>query len=151
MPKSLEIGDKIPDLSLKNERGDLTSLHDHLGQPLVLFFYPKDGSPVCTAEACSFRDRFSEFRDLKATVFGISSDSPEKHKQFIEKHNLPFSLLSDSKGKARSAFGVPASMGILPGRVTYVIDADGNIRHKINSQLNAQKHIREALSSLSPS
>ena len=113
---------------------------------MVLYFYPKDTTPGCTAEACKFRDDYEVFKDNGAEVVGISSDSKESHIKFIKNHNLPFQLLSDENGKIRKKYGVPKTMGLLPGRVTYIINNNTQIMHIFNSQFNPQKHIDEALS-----
>jgi peroxiredoxin Q/BCP len=141
----IEPGKKAPAFTLKDQNGKTHTLHDYQGRPLVLYFYPKDDTPGCTRESCAFRDQFEDFRDAGAEVIGVSSDSPASHKRFAEKHSLPFTLLSDSKGEVRAAFRVPATLGLLPGRVTYVIDKEGVIRHAFSSQLNATQHVAEAL------
>ncbi len=140
-------GSKIPDFELPDQDGNLLKIGDFIGKSnLVIYFYPKDDTPGCTAEACSFRDQFTDFSDVGAKVIGISSDSVKKHKQFAEKHNLPFTLLSDVNKKVRKAFGVPGDMlGLLPGRVTYIVDKEGKVRHVFNSQFNATKHVEEAI------
>ncbi len=104
----------------------------------------KDGTAVCTKEACSFRDAY-EVCPSRAEVIGVSSDSAKKHQAFASGHRLPFLLLSDAGGELRKAFGVPRTLGFLPGRVTYVIDKDGVVRHVFNSQFAADRHISEAL------
>jgi peroxiredoxin Q/BCP len=111
----------------------------------VLYFYPKDDTPGCTVESCSFRDSYEAFKDIGAEVIGISSDSPESHQKFAQKHNLPFTLLSDSDSAVRKVYGVPATLGLLPGRVTFVIDQAGLIRHMFNSQFNPKAHVEEAM------
>jgi len=111
----------------------------------VLFFYPKDDTPECTKEACAFRDGYEEFSKLDAEVVGISSDSVESHRSFAKKHGLPFTLLSDEGGKVRKLYGVPNTLGLFPGRVTYVIDEQGVIRHVFSSQLGTKRHLEEAL------
>jgi peroxiredoxin Q/BCP len=111
-----------------------------------LYFYPKDDTPGCTKEACSFRDQYTVFQDLGCEVIGISSDAPKAHKEFAIKYKLPFPLLADEKKEVRTLFGVPKSfLGLLPGRVTYIIDKTGVVRGIFNSQLNATQHIDEAL------
>jgi peroxiredoxin Q/BCP len=145
----LTVGTKAPDFTLNDQHGRSVSLSDFRGQKsVVVYFYPKDDTPGCTAEACTFRDQFTEFSDAGAEVIGISSDSEASHRAFAEKHRLPFTLLSDRGGRVRSAFGVPATFGLLPGRVTFVIDKEGVIRHAFNSQINATKHVSESLSVL---
>lgn len=142
----MEIGDNAPDITLPNQEGEEVRLYDLLeDQALVLFFYPRDDSPVCTAEACAFRDAYEDFAEAGATVVGISGDDVQSHQKFASRHNLPFTLLSDHKGEARKAFDVPNTFFVLPGRVTYVIDQEGRIRHQFNSALNAEKHVEEAL------
>jgi thioredoxin-dependent peroxiredoxin len=142
----LNAGDKAPDVVLNDQDHQQVRLADFQGQKnVVVYFYPKDDTPGCTKESCAFRDQFTAFSDVGAEVIGISSDSEESHKAFATKHRLPFKLLSDREGKARKGFGVPATFGLLPGRVTFVIDKQGVIRHVFNSQLNPTKHVDEAL------
>lgn len=143
----IKTGSRIPSFILPDQNGQNINIEDLVGKSnLVIYFYPKDDTPGCTAEACSFRDQFADFEDIGAKVIGISSDSVKKHKAFAEKHNLPFTLLSDVNKKVRKAFGVPADMlGLLPGRVTYIIDKKGIVRHVFNSQFNTTKHVEEAI------
>jgi thioredoxin-dependent peroxiredoxin len=146
---SLNIGDKAPDFTLKTQDGTLLHLYDLLAlKPVVLFFYPKDNTPGCTMEACAFRDRYTIFQDMGAEVIGISGDSVSSHQQFAIAHNLPFKLVSDKGDKVRSAFGVPSTLWVLPGRVTYILDQQGIIRQMFDSQLNFDGHIEEALKAL---
>jgi thioredoxin-dependent peroxiredoxin len=127
----------------------MVSLKDFLGRKsVVLFFYPKDDSPGCTREVCAFRDYFEEFGKLDAEVIGISSDSVESHKRFAVEHDLSFTLLSDEGGNIRRLYGVPKTFGLFPGRVTYVIDREGVVRHVFASQLSVKKHVQEALTAL---
>ena len=146
----LEVGDTIPSFTLKDQDGHNFDIKKLRGKkPLVIYFYPKDDTPGCTKEACSFRDSFEIFTDLEVTVIGISSDNVTSHKKFAEKYHLPFTLLADTKKKVRKLFGVPSSfLGLVPGRVTYVINKNGIIKHIFNSQFNAEKHITEALAIL---
>ena len=126
--------------------GEQISLADYQGKyPVVIFFYPKDGTPTCTKEACGFRDSYASFTSAGAVVIGISGDSLESHLSFVDKHSLPFMLVSDQDGSIRRAFGVPKTLGILPGRVTYVIDREGVVRHVFSSQFAAKRHVNEAL------
>ncbi len=141
-------GDAAPDFELVNQRGEPVRMADFEGRNLVLFFYPKDDTPVCTQEACMFRDNYDAMQGASAAVLGVSSDSPESHQRFASKHGFPFDLLTDADGALRKAFGVPKTLGVLPGRVTFVIDKGGVIRHVTNSQLSAQKHVDEALAAL---
>jgi len=146
----VKVGDKAPPFSLLSEKGETANLSDLLGQrPLVLYFYPKDNTAVCTKEASAFRDNFDKFNNIEgAQIVGISSDSVDSHKRFSRDFGLPFTLLSDTGGKVRKLYGVPKSFGLLPGRVTYVIDKEGIVRHIFSSQLDYQKHIQEALYAL---
>ena len=109
---------------------------------VVLYFYPKDNTSGCTAEACAFRDSYETFTDAGAEVIGVSSDSADKHAGFASKHRLPFTLLADQGGRVRKAYGVPAALGFLPGRVTYVIDRTGTVRHVFNSMTNIDGHVK---------
>lgn len=143
---SIRISDKALDFELANQLGIQTKLYDFIGEKnIVLFFYPKDNTPGCTREACAFRDSYEVFQEYGAEVIGISSDSENSHQRFAEKHKLPYTLLSDKGGKVRKLYGVPKTMGFLPGRVTYIIDKKGVVRHIFNSQLNFKGHIEEAL------
>ena len=142
----INVGDKAPDFTLPSQMGDNVTLSEYFGEKnIVLYFYPKDETKGCTREACEFRDRYDIFTNLGAEVLGVSSDSLESHKSFATHHGLPFLLLSDEEGKVRKLYGVPSTMGILPGRVTYIIDKKGIIRHIFNSQYKPKKHIEEAL------
>ncbi len=115
----------------------------------MIYFYPKDDTPGCTKEACKFRDEFEVFTDLNARVIGISSDDVSSHKKFAEKYHLPFTLLADVKQEVRNLFGVPKSvLGLLPGRVSYIINKKGTIIYIFESQFGAQKHIEEAIKAL---
>ncbi len=146
---NLKVGDKAPDFSLKSGSGETVSLADFKGKKsVVLFFYPKDETSVCTKEACAFRDQFQVFKDLGAEVIGVSSDSEQSHKGFAEHHKLPYTLLSDEGGQLRKTYGVPSTMGIIPGRVTYVIDKEGIVKHVFNSQMEGEKHVTEAIATL---
>src|SRR5680860_266986 len=124
---AIKKGDKCPKFTLKDQNGEQFNMEDVLGKEnLVLYFYPKDDSPGCTKQACSFRDSFEDFVEIGARVIGISSDDEKSHKKFAKKHNLPFTLLADSDKKVRKMFGVPTNLlGLIPGRVTYVIDKEG--------------------------
>ncbi len=146
----LQVGDRAPDFTLPTQKtGESFHLQDMIGKSIiVMYFYPKDNTPGCTAEACSFRDNYEVFKQAGAEVIGVSSDSEESHQNFASKHSLPFILLSDKKGVLRKQYGVPAAMGVLPGRVTYVIDKQGVVRHIFNDMFNAQKHIAEALDAI---
>ena len=145
----LSKGDKIPSISLKNKDGELVSLTDYIGNPLVVYFYPKDNTTVCTAQACGFRDSYEDFQQVGAEVVGISNDSPKSHQAVTEKRRLPFTLLSDQGKKALKAFGVPSGLfGLLPGRVTFVFNKDGKLIHSFRADFKAEAHIKEALKAL---
>jgi len=141
------VGDKVPSLKGAAHTGQSVNLDDYRGkQTVVVYFYPKDDTPGCTTQACSFRDSYEDFVKAGAVVIGISSDSNNKHREFAERRKLPFLLLADEDGALRKAFGVPKTLGLFPGRVTYVVDRQGIVQHVFNSQLNAAKHVTEALS-----
>ena len=142
------VGSKAPDVVLHLHDGTTTKLSDfEQKQSVVLFFYPKDNTPVCTSEACSFRDAYPDFAALDAVIIG-SSDTQQSHKSFAEKYALPFLLASDPDGTLRKAFGVSRTLGLLPGRTTYVIDQDGIIRLSFSSQFSAAKHMQRAKETL---
>ena len=141
----VKVGAQAPEFTLPDADGKPVRLADLRGKPVVLYFYPKDDTPGCTKEACSFRDQYQDFQDAGAAVLGVSSDSSESHRKFADRHRLPFTLLSDRGGKLRKQYGVPATLGLLPGRVTFVIDGEGVVRHVFNSQLDATRHVKEAL------
>ncbi len=144
--RRVSVGDRAPDFTLPDQSGTMVSLKEFLGSKIVvLYFYPRDFSRGCTAEACAFRDSYDVFVEAGAQVIGISSQSIESHSKFALLNRLPFILLSDEGGKIRKLYGVPASFGLLPGRVTYVIDKKGIVRHVFSSQVDAKKHIEEAL------
>lgn len=145
--KLLKEGDSVPDLTLPGAGPRPVRLRDVLGGKVgVIYFYPKDESPGCTAQACGLRDQYEDFVAAGAEVVGISGDSVASHERFAARHRLPFLLLSDEKGEAREAFGVPPSLlGLLPGRVTFVVDRAGVIRHAFESQLRVGEHVRRAL------
>ena len=142
----LRIGDFVPDFELPDQNGNRFTFNDHLGKgKIVLYFYPKDETPGCTKETCEFRDNYQAFTDAGAEVIGISADSVQSHKNFSEKYNLPFNLLSDSENKVRKLFGVAKTLGIIPGRVTFVIDENGVVLYIFNSQFRFNEHIKKTL------
>lgn len=142
----IKIGDSVPHFKLMNQSGKWIDIKFYIGNPMIIYFYPKDDTPGCTREACTFRDEYNHFSEANVNVFGISDDSVTSHKKFKLKYNLPFDLLSDENNTIRKTFGVPADLfGLIPGRVTYVIDKYGIVRHIFNNQLNSRKHIKESI------
>ena len=143
----IKIGSSIPSFTLPDQNGNLFDINSVLGKMnLVIYFYPKDDSPGCTAEACSFQDQFEVFKEADALIIGISGQSVQSHKEFAIKHRLTFTLLSDERNKIRKQFGVPTNfLGLIPGRVTYIADKTGKVIFIFNSQTNATKHVDEAL------
>jgi len=142
----LKVGDAAPEFSARGYHGETIRLADFRDkQTLLLFFYPRDHTSVCTQEACAFRDAFEAFTQAGAAVVGVSSDDETSHRKFAENHRLPFPLISDPQGTLRKAFGVPATLWLIPGRVTYVIDSAGIVRHIFNSLFTADRHVQEAL------
>lgn len=146
----LQPGQQAPEFELPNNDGDLVKLSDFKGKKnVVLFFYPQDFTAGCTAEACSFRDNYEDFTDAGAEVIGISSDDVISHRNFASRYRLPFILLSDKGGKVKSKYGVKDGLlGLLPGRVTFVIDKKGTVIKSFESQVNPLKHISESLEAL---
>ncbi len=142
----MKVGDQAPDFGLESELGKTVTLSQFRGSKnVVLYFYPKDETMGCTREACGFRDRYESFAELGAEVLGVSSDSADSHRRFASHHQLPFTLLSDPKKTVRKLYGVPSNMGFVPGRVTYVIDKSGVVRHIFNSQMHPEEHVNEVL------
>lgn len=144
---ALKPGEKVPSFSLPDQQGKEFNINSLLfKKALVIYFYPKDETAGCTKQACAFRDAYQDFTDAGAEVIGISSDSSDSHQSFADHHNLPFILLSDTDGTVRNLFGVPTDLlGLLPGRVTYIVDKNGIIKYIFNSQIRIEKHITEAL------
>jgi peroxiredoxin Q/BCP len=145
----LKIGEKAPLFSGKDQDGNEIKLDDYLGKKnIVLFFYPKDDSSVCTAEACSFRDNYDKFRNLDTEIIGVNQASVASHKNFAEKYRLTFPIINDEENKIRKLYKVPNKFFVLAGRVTYVIDKQGLIKHAINNMFDGEVHITETLKSL---
>jgi peroxiredoxin Q/BCP len=143
------VGERAPDFVLPTAAGGRFHLSDLRGRrAVVLYFYPKDETLGCTAEACAFRDNYEVFAKAGAEVVGVSGDTEESHRAFAAHHHLPFVLLSDRDGAVRKRYGVARWFGILDGRVTFVIDRDGIVRHVFDSQLQATRHVREALATI---
>jgi peroxiredoxin Q/BCP len=144
----LSVGDRAPDFALPSASGSVR-LADVLQQKaVVLYFYPKDETPGCTAEACAFRDSYEVFTQAGAEVIGVSDDTVESHRSFAAHHRLPFLLLSDPDGEVRRRYGVSGWLGLLRGRVTFVIDRQGIVRHVFDSQLQATRHVDEAVETI---
>ena len=142
------VGQPAPDWQLPDTSGQLVSLQQFRGQWVVLYFYPKDDTPGCTAEACAFRDSYEEFQNAGAVVIGVSGDDTPSHERFKSKYNLPFTLVSDANNQLRRTYGVPATFGLIPGRVTYVIDPEGVVRLVFDSQFDFRAHVDKALATI---
>ena len=148
---AIQIGDKIPSFKATKQDGTAFDSQEVNHKPVVIYFYPKDFTPGCTTQACSFRDAYQDFQDLGAEVIGVSGDSVSSHQNFQQKHKLPFVLLSDSDRKLRKLFGVPTALfGLIPGRVTYVFNASGKAIY-IFDNMSAKNHIIKALDSIKKS
>lgn len=145
--KSLQVGDRVPDFTLKDQDGNLFDVKSVRGEKkMVIFFYPEDGSYGCTREACYFRDLSESFADTDTVIIGISGQSVESHKSFAEQFKLNYPILSDEGDHIRKLFGVPSSFfGMMPGRVTYIADNEGRIAHIFRSQMQVERHVDEAL------
>lgn len=148
MAPAPSVGDLAPLVALRDADGVERRSDQLAGKALVLFFYPKDDTPGCTMEACAFRDSYADLQALGAVVWGVSGDDASSHQRFASKHKLPYPLLVDKGNQLRRAYGVPAVLGLLPGRVTYVIDGQGVIRHVFNNLLDGPAHRREAIEAL---
>jgi peroxiredoxin Q/BCP len=144
--KRLVVGDQLPHFILNDETHQPIDISSISGRYLIIYFYPKDDTPGCVKEACSFRDSFQDLVDAGAVVYGVSSDNPDTHAKFKAKYRLPFSLLSDTAGELRKLLGVPSDLfGLLPGRVTYIFNPEGKLIKEFKSQLSPQNHVKEAL------
>ena len=143
----MKIGDKIPSFSLKDQNGNIRTSNEFY-KPLVLFFYPKDDTPGCTIEACGFRDKYDLFKILGAEVWGISSGDSQSHLKFANKNKLQYPLLCDINNNLRRKFGVPKTLGLIEGRVTYIINSKGIIIHIFEDLMNGPAHIKEAIRAL---
>jgi peroxiredoxin Q/BCP len=145
MAMSLQVGDKAPDFTLPDQSGTPVTLSEKLAQKVVvLYFYPKDNTRGCTAEACSFRDSYESFTEAGAEVIGVSSDTVASHQKFAGRHELPFVLVADTDKAVRKQYGA-TTLGVVPGRVTFVIDQEGVIRHAFSSMTNTGGHVDDAL------
>ena len=142
------VGTAAPDFQLPDAAGQMVGLAQFRGKWVVLYFYPKDDTPGCTTEACAFRDSYAEFEEAGAVVIGVSSDDAASHRQFKSKYNLPYILVSDTDNQLRKTYGVPATFGLIPGRVTYVIDPQGIVRLVFDSQFDFRAHVNKALATI---
>ncbi|HEY5313945.1 MAG TPA: peroxiredoxin [Pirellulales bacterium] len=144
--RPLRPGDPAPDFTVTAHDGRRVSLADFVGrQPLVVYFFPRCGTPVCTRQACTFRDAYQHFVEAGAAVIGVSGCSADRQRRFAAERRLPFLLVRDADGSLQQAFGVGKLLGIFPGRVTFVIDREGTIRHVSRSLFQAGRHVSEAL------
>ena len=150
MAAKLKEGDKAPDFAVSDEAGKTVRLKDLRGKKVVLYFYPKDDTPGCTKEACSFRDSFSKFKKRGIEVFGVSLDSEKSHQKFIDKFSLPFRLLADTERKLSESFGTYGEKKLMGrtymgnNRMTFLIDEKGKIK-KIFSKVKPEEHAEEVL------
>ncbi|MBD2533226.1 peroxiredoxin [Nostoc flagelliforme FACHB-838] len=145
----IKVGDTAPNFTLPAQSGSTINLQDFRGKKaVVLYFYPKDDTPGCTAESCAFRDQYEVFKTAGAEVIGVSADSGESHQRFAAKYNLPFTLLTDKGDQVRKLYGATAAFGLFPSRVTYVIDQQGVVQYVFDSMFNFKGHVEEALKSL---
>ena len=142
----LKEGSPAPDFTMQDQDGNTHTLSEYKGQLVVVYFYPKDDTPGCTKEACSFRDQFANFEDADAIIIGISGQSVKSHLEFATKYNLNYTLLADEGNKVRKLFKVPSNLlGLIPGRVTYLVNKEGIVVYKFNSQSDVEKHVSESL------
>ena len=150
MAKQLQKGDKLPEFEALDQHGETLKSAELTGDgPFIVYFYPKDDTPVCTAEACKFRDEHEAFAEQGAKVVGVSSDSVDAHRRFADKHGLKFRLLADTDEKLRDLFGVPrAVLGLIPGRVTYVFDSEGRLQDVFSYRFQGHKHVEDALAAV---
>lgn len=147
---AIKIGDRFPSFTLEDHNSNTFDINSFLGKTnLIVYFYPKNETYNCTKQACNFRDDFSAFRDLDCEIIGVSNDSPKSHLSFKNNHNLPFTLLSDKNGKIQKKLELPRNIfGLIPGRITFVINKKGIVIKIIDSAINMRKHIEDALNSL---
>lgn len=150
--RHLRVGDLAPPFVATSGDGSTVQLADYLGQRgVVLFFYPRNGTPVCTKQACAFRDSYAQFVAAGFEVLGVSSGSLASHRAFAEQHRLPFPLVSDADGALRALYGVPNLLGLVPRRTTYVIAADGKIGMIFSALFASHEHVRRALAAVDSS
>ncbi len=147
---SLQIGDQVPSFEAKNQEGETIKLSDYKGKKLVLYFYPKDDTPGCTAESCNLRDNYSFFKSKGYEILGISSDDEKSHQKFIKKYQLPFDLIADTDKKIHTIFGTWGEktnfgrtyMGTI--RTTFIIDENGKVEDIIG-KVETQNHTAQIL------
>lgn len=144
-PRPIREGDALPDFERTDHRGQAVRAADLRGRWAVLYFYPKNGTPLCTAQGCAFRDAYERLTEAGAAVVGVSGDSAASHAVFAARHRLPYALVSDADGSLRRLLGVPRTMWLLPGRVTYTVDPGGVVRSVFNSPATASRHVETAL------
>lgn len=146
MGEPIRVGERAPDFTLQRMDGTSFRLSEAVRErAVVLYFYPRDETIGCIAEACAFRDQYDVFAAAGAEVVGVSADSADSHRRFAEHHGLPFVLLTDADGAVRQRYGVGKALGLLDGRITYVIDTHGVVRHIFSSRLHPTRHVSEAL------
>jgi len=138
---ALKIGSKAPDFKLPDTKGELVHFYEDIKQTCIIYFYPKDFTPGCVAEACGFRDDFSFFKENGIPILGISKDSIETHKKFAKSYKLPFELLSDTSGKVISSYKAMFPIINMPRRITYLVDSDKTITEVFDNLLMAKDHI----------
>ncbi len=150
MTAGVKAGDRAPDFTLESQDGKQVSLHDYAGsRNVVVYFYPKDFTRGCAAEARTFSSSYEEIKRLGGEVLGISSDSAESHDRFAEECSVAFPLLSDRGGKVRDMYGLRPTLGILPKRVTFVLDKAGMVVNVFSSQIDPKRHVSNAIEVLS--
>ena len=149
MSQPIRIGEELPPIVLLDQQGQEYDVHKHRGfRNLVLFFYPKDNTPVCTKEACGFRDQYEQFASNDTVVIGISRDGVDSHAAFADKHNLNFTILTDPKGETAKRLKLPKRLGVLPTRTTLIVDKQGIVRHVVDALFNAEAHVQGALNTV---
>ena len=148
--KTLHVGEKVPDFSVSDDKGNIHQLSDYKGQKLVVFFYPKANTPGCTAEACDLRDHYKELQDAGYALLGVSADSEKKQQNFSEKYNFPFPLLADEDKQVINAFGVWGPKKFMGReydgihRMTFIIDENGVVERVIE-KVKTKAHAAQIL------
>ena len=144
----LKVSDKAPSFQLASTAGEKFEFSAPLNEPLILFFYPKNFTKVCTKEVCEFRDAFTEFKELDIKVVGVSQDSIPSHLKFKEEHRLPFELLSDPKGKVAKQYKATIPVIGMNRRVTYLINKEGKIQAVFENMFSADEHVKAMIRDL---